>query len=79
MRSLDELHSLPDDALITPHELGEVLCVPSRLLAEHRMQGKGVPYEKIGHLVRYRMSDVRAYRDAQRRNTAQRKVVRRVP
>lgn len=73
MRTLEELHNLPDDALVTPHELGAMLGVETRLLAEWRIQGRGVTYEKIGHLVRYRMQDVRAYRDSRRRRVVVRR------
>lgn len=72
MRSLDELHALPNAGLVTPPEAAAILVIEARLLAEWRVQRNGPPFIKVGHLVRYRMGDLRAWLEARSR-----KVVRR--
>lgn len=69
MRSLESICALPDEALITPDELGRLLSVDPRLLSEWRVKRRGPAFEKVGHQVRYRMGEVRAWRRAQRRET----------
>lgn len=72
MRSLETLHALPDGALCTPQEAAAILVIEQRLLAEWRTHSRGPTFIKVGHLVRYRMGDLRDYI-----GRAQRKVVRR--
>ena len=47
-----------DDKFISPQQLAEYLGMPYSALAQHRKKGTGPKYLKIGHLVRYRMSDI---------------------
>lgn len=53
--------------LLTPEEVAAILKVEPRLLSEWRVKRVNLPYIKIGHRVRYRESDVRAWLDAQMR------------
>lgn len=57
-----------DDELITTEQLaGEWNVAPSRL-HKGRISGADLPpYLKLGHLVRYRRGDVRAWLESQRR------------
>lgn len=51
----------------TPRDLARRLEVSEKKLAHDRLAGRGVPYLKIGRLVRYRLVDVIAYEEAQLR------------
>jgi excisionase family DNA binding protein len=44
--------------LLDTKELAEYLGVAISTLRQYRLDGKGPAYIKIGHLVRYRKSDV---------------------
>lgn len=57
--------------LITPSELVEMLerKVTTKQLANWRYAGKGPAYEKLGGRVVYHLSDVIAWRKANRRET----------
>ena len=46
------------EALLTSKELAERWSMSQKNLANHRCNGAGVPYIKIGVAVRYRMADV---------------------
>lgn len=65
---MDSLPRLPDDdELITDVILGAETKTPPSRWAKARLTGDGPPYLKIGHLVRYRRGDVRAWLESQRR------------
>ena len=51
----------------TPRDLARRLKVSEKKLSHDRLAGRGVPYLKIGRLVRYRLADVIAYEEAQLR------------
>ncbi|MBC7285798.1 helix-turn-helix domain-containing protein [Hoeflea sp.] len=64
---LAELHSLPDDALVTATEAAAFLRLKDGTLAWYRCKGGGPAYVRIGgKSVRYRMGDVREYAKGQR-------------
>ncbi len=44
--------------LLTEKELATRLCLSVQTLRNHRFQGRGVPYMKIGSAVRYKEADV---------------------
>jgi hypothetical protein len=46
------------ETLMTPQELASRWSLSQKTLANHRCNGTGVPYVKIGVAVRYRISDV---------------------
>lgn len=52
---------MTQDAYLTEHQLAELLQCSSETLRLHRRRGDGIPWLKIGHLVRYRASDVEAW------------------
>jgi len=54
------------DELMTPEQLAEYLHVTTQRLANDRYLGVGIPFCKVGRLIRYRRSDVAAYLDANR-------------
>lgn len=56
-----------DDELITDVILGTETKTPPSRWAKARLTGDGPPYLKIGHLVRYRRGDVRAWLESHRR------------
>lgn len=49
---------------LTPNDLAERWGVSIGTLANHRYQGMGVPYLRIGGRVLYRLRDVEAFEDA---------------
>lgn len=49
---------------LTQKELAERWKISPRTLERQRWQGEGIPYVKLGHVVRYRLEDVLAYEDA---------------
>lgn len=46
---------------LSPRQLAQLLNVSMKMLESMRGTRKGVPYCKIGGLVRYRLDDVRKY------------------
>lgn len=56
-----------DDELITDVILGAETHTPTSRWQKARLTGDGPPFLKIGHLVRYRRGDVRAWLASQRR------------
>lgn len=66
---LAELHSLPDDALVTTNEAAAFLRLRPHTLRWYRAQACefAPPFTRIGQrVIRYRMGDLRAY--ARRKN-----------
>ena len=61
-----------DDArLLTEHEVADLLAPSIKTLRNWRLSGYGPPHLKVGRLVRYRLSDVRAWlADCQRTSTS---------
>lgn len=54
--------SPPDDRLLTPAEVCELLAIPNTLLQDWRMLGKGPAFIRLGQrTVRYRKSAVEAF------------------
>ncbi len=49
------------DALLTEHEVSRVIGRAVSTLQKDRVEGRGVPFVRVGRLVRYRESDVQAY------------------
>ena len=60
---MNELH--PDRMYDTP-ELSQLINRSTWALIADRKYGRGIPFVRLGHLVRYRASDVAAYLDAHR-------------
>lgn len=52
--------------LMTPPEVAELLQVETTILSGWRITRKGPTYIKVGHQVRYRVSDVEAWIESQR-------------
>jgi predicted DNA-binding transcriptional regulator AlpA len=57
------------DALLNVEDAAEVLNLKSQTLNEWRTRRVGPPFCKLGRSVRYRMSDLTLWVDAQRINT----------
>jgi hypothetical protein len=53
------------DAHLTPSELARRWTTTVQSLANMRYRGGGPRWIKVGRLVRYRLTDVEAYEDAQ--------------
>ena len=49
------------EVLLTSNELAQRWSMSQKTLANHRCNGTGVPYIKIGVAVRYQLSDVIAF------------------
>jgi excisionase family DNA binding protein len=59
-----QIAGLPDSALITTTDAAEYLSVRPKTLIKWRHEGHvPLPYVKMGAVVRYRMSDLRAFAD----------------
>lgn len=54
-----------EDNLITDKKAAEITKMSVQTLRNHRCQGIGLPYIKLGHgkrsAIRYRLSDIRKY------------------
>ncbi|EFD51811.1 DNA binding domain, excisionase family [Micrococcus luteus SK58] len=55
--------------LMTPDELSEYTGTPVHTLAHWRYVGRGPRFVKLGRAVRYRAEDVRAWLEAQTRQS----------
>lgn len=53
--------TMTDEALLTPKDLAKRWSMSEKTLANHRCNGTGVPYVKLGTAVRYLVSDVLAF------------------
>jgi hypothetical protein len=56
---------MQEDVWLTRRELSARWAMPIKTLAQWGSQGKGVRYARFGGLVRYRLSDVIAWEEAQ--------------
>lgn len=54
------------DKLLSTKELSEYLGVAVSTIVEYRMNNSGLIYAKLGHLVRYKKSDVDAWVDSRK-------------
>lgn len=54
------------DKLLNTKELSEYLGVAVSTIVEYRMNNSGPIYAKLGHLVRYKKSDVDAWVDSRK-------------
>jgi hypothetical protein len=59
--TLQQLHDLPDDALLTTGEAAALLNVSPDLLRARRWQRRGPAFEGRGHFVRYRKRALDAF------------------
>lgn len=58
------------DPLITTERAAEVCGLTVSTLITFRCRGKGPPYFRLGRAIRYRLSEVEAFRDRGRVETA---------
>lgn len=69
------LRTTPTDSVeartltLSPKEVAECLGIGVATLANWRWAGRGPRYVKVGGRIRYRVSDIMAYLDAQTRNS----------
>ena len=47
--------------LLTPEQVSKMTTIPTSTLAQWRYRKRGIPYLRIGRLVRYDLADVNAY------------------
>ena len=66
----------PSDTLGSPAlilldqiRLAELLGCSARTLERQRLEGTGIPFVRVGRLVRYRLVDVHQYLERQRRTS----------
>jgi len=52
---------MEDTKLLTPEDVSELTGIPETTLAQWRYRKQGMPYLRIGRLVRYDHADVIAY------------------
>lgn len=60
---------LPSSALLTEQDLAIRWSCSIKKLQSDRLKGAGIPYVKIGRLVRYRIADVLEFEAAQLRQS----------
>ncbi|UZR30635.1 helix-turn-helix domain-containing protein [Methylococcus mesophilus] len=61
-QNIPSLDALPDSALLSPEQTGEILYVKPSTLAVWRCTGRvKLPFVKIGKFVKYRAGDIRAF------------------
>lgn len=64
---MKEQEAVDDDLLLTRKEVQKTFSFPTKRYLEHVSQtGGGPPFIRIGRLVRYRRSDIRAWIDSHR-------------
>ena len=63
------MYSVTSDKLIDQKTLSELIATTQSSIEKARVMKTGIPYVKIGRLVRYRLSDVENYLDAHRVET----------
>jgi predicted DNA-binding transcriptional regulator AlpA len=61
------------DPLLSDRDVGRITGRARSTLQKDRVAGNGIPFVRLGRLVRYRQSDVTAYLDAlpRRRSTSE--------
>ena len=59
----------PALVLLDQDRLAKLLGCSARTLERQRLEGTGIPFCRIGRLVRYRLLDVSEYLEAQRRRS----------
>lgn len=50
-----------DRKLLSPEEISRLIGIPTATLAQWRYRKTGIPYLRIGRLVRYDVADVESY------------------
>ena len=60
----------PDDRCLKTSEVAEYLGMSEKTLKTYRADGLGPAFVKFGRMVRYRLSDVRKWRDSRVYNPA---------
>ena len=60
----------PDDRCLKTTEVAEYLGISVKTLKNYRADGLGPEFVKIGRMVRYRLSDVKIWRDSRVCNPA---------
>jgi hypothetical protein len=63
-RQLDPLDAKSIEGLVDEHEYSRIVLRSIGSIRRDRVLGRGCRYVKIGNLVRYRLSDIREYIDA---------------
>jgi len=53
------------DKFLNPPEAADFLTVQPQTLAKWRMDGRNLPYIKVGRSVRYKLSDLQAFIEKQ--------------
>jgi hypothetical protein len=57
---------MEQDRYITPAEVERITGRRLQTLANERHQGRGIPYYKVGHSVRYKIADVLSFMESHR-------------
>jgi hypothetical protein len=63
---INEYESAPDSALFSQHTIAAVRQCSVATVEHDRWAGRGVPFMKLGRLVRYRKADIRAWLESHR-------------
>lgn len=56
--------TVPLETLLTAEEVSPIVGKTVDALRQDRYKGRGLPYIKLGGLIRYRASDIEAYLEA---------------
>ena len=59
----------PKLVLLNQNQLAKLLGCSARTLERQRLEGSGIPFCRVGRLVRYRLADVSDFLEAQRRRS----------
>ena len=63
------------ESWLTPDDVGHLLAVSVKTLANWRVRGTGPPFSKMGHTIRYRYADIQTFMaDRMQKRTTQRSV-----
>ena len=73
MQAANQDSPAPSHVFLTEQQLAARHQVSVKKVQADRLRGAGVPFVRVGRLVRYRLSDIMAYEDAHlRRSTSER-------
>jgi predicted DNA-binding transcriptional regulator AlpA len=66
-----EQQPMPQSKLLSERDVAELLSISIKTLQAQRYKGVGIPFYRIGRVVRYREAEVLAFIEAGRVNTNQ--------
>lgn len=67
LKFLNQVPAMSDEARLTTRQLSILINRPMSTLEEERRLGGGIPFEKLGRSVRYRLGTVRKHLESRQK------------